>query len=52
MMVELLRGRWNVNSPASPHKLLDAYIERVSDGGRPYHDSALLAQEPDIEPLS
>jgi hypothetical protein len=49
MIEELLHGPWNNNSPAAPHKLLNAYVKRHS-GFSPFDgDSALLTQEPDVD---
>ena len=48
---ELMRGHWGANSPASPHKLLNAYVYQFTNFEPIDVDSTLLEQEAKIEPM-
>jgi hypothetical protein len=45
-----MMGPWNENFPASPHKLLDAYVRQLADFTPLDADATLLGQEADIRP--
>ena len=38
-------GSWKADSPASPHKLLNAFVENMADFTPPDGDESILAQE-------
>ena len=41
----VLRGSWKADSPASPHKLLNAFVENMAEFTPPDGDESILAQE-------
>jgi len=46
-----MRGRWEANYPASPHRLLNAYVDKLT-GFEPIDaNPTLLEQEAMIEPI-
>lgn len=50
---ELLKGAWRQDQPASPHKILNAYICQITTfEPRDVDDEAILENEQDIEHLS
>jgi hypothetical protein len=46
----LIGGRWEEDCPASPHKLLNAYVHRLANFTPLDADAILLEQEEDIGP--
>jgi hypothetical protein len=48
---ELMRRPWEENHPASPHKLLNAYVHQLTNFTPLDGDSFILGQEADVEPI-
>jgi hypothetical protein len=46
-----MKGRWEGNRPASPHKLLNAYVHRLADFTPIDAATTLLEQEVDVGPV-
>jgi len=46
-----MRRHWKANHPASPHKLLNAYVHRLTGFTPIDADTALLEEEADVEPV-
>lgn len=47
---ELLQGLWEQKGPAAPHKLLNVYVDQLSNFTPLDCKSTLLEQEPDVTP--
>lgn len=47
---ELLQGLWEQKGPAAPHKLLNVYVDQLSNFTPLDCKSTLLEQEPDVAP--
>jgi hypothetical protein len=48
---ELLTGHWEANCPASPHRLLDAYVYKLANFKPIDADPTLLEQEAKVGPV-
>ena len=46
-----MRGSWHKDRPASPHKLLDAYVRRLADFTPLDSDEMTLREEEDVGPV-
>ena len=48
---ELMRGYWHKDRPTSPHKLLNAYVQRLADFTPLDGDRMILREEKDVGPV-
>jgi len=46
-----MRGSWHKDRPASPHKLLDSYVQRLADFTPLDSDEMTLREEEDVRPV-